>query len=280
MPVRGGPLQVTRLFVYPVKGCAGTEVPAVELDAFGPRNDRRWMVVGTDPGRFLTQRSHPAMALIRPRVDDGGGLAVDAPGEETLAVAVPPARAFRRPVRVWADGVEAADAGDEAARWLSRVLGDDVRLVHMPDDVIRPVDPSRAPRSDARVSFADGFPLLVVSEESLGELNRRLAATGAGPLPMDRFRPNVVVLAGEPHGEDRWERARLGAIEVRGVKPCARCVVTTVDQSTGKGGVEPLRTLATYRRREDGQVLFGQNAVHMQTGRLSVGDPVEILEAG
>jgi uncharacterized protein YcbX len=157
---------------------------------------------------------------------------------------------------------------ERAARWFSELLETACSLVYMPDSTVRPADPAFAPE-ETRVSFADAFPFLLISEESLADLNLLLAA----PIPMNRFRPNLVMRGCEPYGEDRLDRFRIGPIRFRGVKPCARCAVPTVDQATGERGSEPLRTLATYRRRE-GEVFFGQNLVHYDTGRLEVSDPV------
>jgi uncharacterized protein YcbX len=219
-------------------------------------------------GVCITQRTHPALALVRPAIADGG-LRVEAPGLAPihLGTAGPPVA-----VRVWGDVVEAADLGDRAADWISAAVGVRCRLVHMPGRTRRPV--ASLPREQARVSFADAYPFLVLSAASLDDLNARLAV----PVPMNRFRPNLVVGGGAPFAEDAWGRIRAGGIELSLLKPCARCVLTTVDQRRGrKDGTEPLRTLATFRR-VDGEVLFGMNAVHHGTGRLAVGEPVALLE--
>jgi uncharacterized protein YcbX len=177
----------------------------------------------------------------------------------------------RRSIRIWDDVVHATDLGDEAARWISSFLGADCRVVFMPDDVVRPVDPRYAQPGD-RVGFADAYPFLLISQGALGELNRRLKS----PLPMNRFRPNLVVDGVPPHAEDGWARIAIGGVMFEVVKPCARCVVTTTDQETGERGHEPLRTLATYRRT-NGKVHFGQNLIHQGGGELRVGDAVEVL---
>ena len=170
---------------------------------------------------------------------------------------------------VWDDTCPAVWAGERAARWFSDVLETDCSLVFMPDSTLRPADTRYAPPGH-RVSFADGFAFLLLSEESLHDLNERMPR----PLPMNRFRPNLVVAGGEPFVEDRLSTFRVGPVRFRVVKPCARCVLTTTDQVTLERGQEPLRTLATFRRR-NGQVLFGQNAVHDGTGRLAVGDRLD-----
>jgi len=266
------PATLAAIFVYPVKSAAGIALDAVELDAFGPRHDRRWLVV--DPaGHFMTQRRHARLALIQPTLDSDT-LMLDAPGMPRLALPLdPPAAAVER-VRIWNDDVDAQSAGDDAARWLSDFLGTPCRLVHMPDSSVRQVS-LRYGRPGDRVAFADAYPLLLLSAESLDALNARLAE----PLPVNRFRPNLLVRGGgEPHAEDRWRRIRVGSVEMDVVKPCARCVITTIDQATGRSaGKEPLRTLAAYRRGPKGGVLFGMNAIHRTRGTLRVGDSVEVM---
>jgi uncharacterized protein YcbX len=177
-----------------------------------------------------------------------------------------------REVLVWRDRCAAVDQGDEVAEWLSRFLRRPCRLVRMAEDHVRRVDPVYAVSEADQVGFADGYPFLIISEESLADLNARLAQ----PLLMNRFRPNIVVRGGAAYAEDGWCRVRIGGIEFSLVKACARCAITTTDQATAQVGREPLATLATYRRVERG-VLFGQNAIHAATGAIRVGDPLEVL---
>lgn len=200
-------------------------------------------------------------------------LRITAPGRPDLEVPLNVDEG-RRQVEVWRDTVAAVSAGPMAARWLSTFLGEDCELIRMPETTVREVDPDVAGPGH-RVAFADAYPLLVVSEASLADLNLRIEE----PLPMDRFRPNLVVTGCPPFAEDGWRRIRIGDVEFVGVKPCARCSIPTVDQMTGKRGKEPLATLAHYRRRGR-EVLFGQNIVHVGTGVIRVGDPVEVLETG
>ncbi|HEY8468551.1 MAG TPA: MOSC N-terminal beta barrel domain-containing protein [Longimicrobiales bacterium] len=261
------------IYVYPVKSAAGIALDAAELDAFGLRHDRRWLVV--DPaGRFMTQRRHPRLALIRSALG-ADTLTLDAPGMPTLALPLEPPAAATERVRIWSDDVDARSAGDDAARWVSAFLGTPCRLVYMPDSTVREVS-LRYGKPGDRVAFQDAYPLLLLSEQSLAVLNARLAE----PLPVNRFRPNLVIRgAAEAHAEDAWRRIRVGAVELDVVKPCARCAITTVDQATGRrDGKEPLRTLATYRRGPNGGVLFGMNAIHRARGTLRVGDAVEVLD--
>ena len=261
-------LRLTALNIYPIKSTRGIALGESEVDEFGLRYDRRWMVVD-ESGVFLSQRSHPRLALVIPSLSDGT-LCVDAPGMTTLEAPLHPADTVATTVTVWDDTCPATPVGDRAAQWFSEFLGTACTLVHMSDRVMRPADPAFAPPG-ARVSFADGFPFLLISEESLGDLNSRLAV----PLPMNRFRPNLVVAGGEPFAEDGWGSIEIGGVRLRIVKPCGRCLVTTTDQTTGERGKEPLRTLATYRK-VGSEVMFGQNAVHESIGRLQIGDPVVI----
>jgi uncharacterized protein len=277
-------IRVAAITVHPLKGAAGIQVDDWPLDAFGLRWDRRWVLVD-DEGVFLSQRAHPRLALVRPRLVDrdgapatecerASGLRLELPDGGMANLALLPARGDEVRVRIWRDRVSGLAPGGEADRQLSRFLDTPVRAVVLPEDGDRPVDPGYA--RDARVAFADGFPVLLLSVESLEELNRRLSE----PVPMDRFRPNLVVQGvGAPHAEDGWRRIRIGDVPFDVVKPCARCAVTTVDQRSGVRGKEPLRTLATYRARNL-QVYFGQNLVHRKGGRLRVGAPVVVEAQG
>jgi uncharacterized protein len=262
-------MRISELHLYPVKGAAGIAVPSVALDDFGLHLDRRWMVI-TAAGEFVTQRSHPAMALLQTALE-ADALLLRSHHAGVVRLPLQPSGPVRS-TRVWTDDVAAIDTGDEAAAFVSAHLDVEARLLFMPETTVRQADLDYAQPGD-RVSFADGFPLLLITQQSLDELNRRLHE----PLPMLRFRPNVVVDgAAAPHDEDAWRSIRLGSVPCDVVKPCARCVVTTIDQATGIAGREPLHTLAEYRRW-DGKVWFGQNVVHRASGVLRVGEAVEVL---
>lgn len=265
-------LTLSGITVYPVKSAGGIALEEWEVDRFGLRYDRRWMVVDR-AGQFLTQRDHPRMALVTTGIQNGT-LRLEAPEMSPLEVPLDPQPTVHTTVRVWRDRCGATWMGERPARWFSQYLRLPCNLVHMADETIRPADRAYAP-SGTRVSFADAFPFLIISEASLADLNRRLAE----PVPMNRFRPNLVVAGAEPYAEDGWERLEINGLRLRVVKPCARCVVTTTDQSTGERGKEPLRTLGRYRKTW-GKVMFGQNAVHEAEGRLRVGDPVRLGNAG
>ena len=272
-PTFGGALiTVTGLYHYPIKSCAGTALTSAILDARGIRHDRELMIVDAAAGTFLTQRELPRMALIAPRLADGV-LVVTAPGMAEITVPVV-TQGPTSPVGIWRDTCEAVDQGDTIAGWLSIFLGHDCRLVRMADDFTRIVDQTYAIGPTDQVGFADGFPCLVIAEESLVDLNTRLDE----PLLMNRFRPNIVIAGGAPFGEDRVAVLRIGEIVFHATKSCARCPITTVEQETGKTGKEPLRTFATFRRAKRG-VMFGQNLIHAATGTINVGDRVQALEA-
>jgi uncharacterized protein len=259
-------LSLTALHIYPIKSAAGCTVQEWEVDSFGLQHDRRWMVVDRR-GQFITQRTQPRLALVQPAIDRDT-LRVTAPGMPALELPLYPAPSVTTTAEVWSEACEAVWTGERPGAWFSEALGTPCSLVHMPVATFRPADPAFAPPG-VRVSFADAFPFLLISEESLEDLNARLPA----PIPMNRFRPNLVIRGESPYVEDSLDVFRLGEIEFRVVKPCDRCVVTTTDQKTTERGVEPLRTLATYRK-VDGKVMFGQNVVHLGTGRLSVGAPL------
>ena len=255
---------------YPVKSIAVDSLQSAEVEARGLRGDRRWMVVDGN-GRFLTGRELGALSQIRAQVD-GETLALSAPGRETLHARAN-ASAPRLLVTVWKSQVDALPASPEADAWISNWLGQPARLVYMDDAARRPVSLDHGRPGD-EVSFADGYPLLLISQAALDALNARLAA----PVTMQRFRPNLVVAGTAPHAEDDWRRIRIGTIEFDVVKPCVRCVFTTVEPDSGQRDPsgEPLRTLIGYRRTPSG-VTFGQNLIPRGTGTVSVGDAVTVL---
>lgn len=271
------------IHVYPVKSLGGCAVAEAEVDALGFVDDRRFLVV--DPaGRFLTQRTLPRMALIAARLE-ATTLTLTAPGAGTLAVPrAPDPAAPLVPVTVWkSEGMLAEDCGAAGAAWLGGFLGVACRLVRIGPAFRRPVRRVPAGLDGTQlVGFADAYPFLLASEASRADLNDRLVARGEEALPWDRFRANLILDGCAAFAEDGWPRLRIGAIEFRAAGPCARCAITTTDQATGERGVEPLRTLATYRRdpRTPEDVNFGQNLIHVTpAGRLRVGDPVTVLPA-
>jgi uncharacterized protein len=241
------------------------------LDRWGIQHDRNWMVVDAE-GCFISQRTQPRLALVEPALGPEH-LTLRAPEMPPLALPVTGRAGPERTVTIWKDSTRALDQGDVAAEWFSRYLGQPARLVRIGAGFERPVDEVAYPEG-AEVAFADAYPLLLLSQASLAELNGRLPEE----LPMNRFRPNLVVAGCPAFAEDGWKRLRIGAVTLRVVSPCERCATTTVDQATALTGKEPLATLATYRRAGGG-VTFGQNVVHQGVGTLHVGDTVEVLEA-
>ena len=261
---------LSSLIYYPIKACRGFEVDSSHVEWMGLEHDRRMMVV-TPEGEFLTQREHPRLALVSPKLEDGT-LTLCAPGFDSMQLAIQ-STGTPWPVKIWkSKDVHAIDQGEEAAGWFSDWLGEPVRLVHITDGYLRRINEKYAVSSDDHTGFADGYPILLASEESLQDLNSRLET----PVPMNRFRPNLVVKGGEAFAEDTWKRIRLGEVELAVVKPCDRCVVTTIDKETLERSKEPLKTLAKYRKQELGAI-FGQNVIPLNEGRIRLGMNVEVL---
>jgi uncharacterized protein YcbX len=263
--------------VYPVKSVGGASLGEAVVEPWGIAGDRRWALVGAD-GRIVTQRHYPRLALATAQPLPGGGVRATAPGLEPLTVEVPEPVGTTI-VEVWSDKVDAVPADPTAAEWFSIHLGGEVRLMYLDDPASRRrIDPVYA-RPGETVSFADGFPLLLTTTPSLDALNSLIAQgdhADEGPVPMNRFRPSVVVEGTAPWAEDDWSRIRIGEVCFRVVKPCGRCVITTTDQRTAERGKEPLRTLARHRRIGD-WLVFGQNLIPEGTGILRIGDLMEIL---
>ncbi|MER5203443.1 MOSC N-terminal beta barrel domain-containing protein [Streptomyces sp. NPDC002825] len=273
------PIPVLRsVHIHPVKSMRALTRTEAEVQPWGLAGDRRWTVVDA-ANEVVTQRRHPRMALATAEPLPGGGVALSAPGHPTLEVEVPhPSTTVT--VKIFGDDVEAVPADPAAAAWLSAYLESDVRLVHMDaPGHRRPVDPDYALPGET-VSFADAYPLLVATVSSLDALNSLIAQgdhADEGPLPMNRFRPNLVIEGTAPWAEDGWTRLAVGEVTFRVARPCGRCAVTTTNQLTAERGKEPLRTLARHRKN-DGRVLFGQNLVPEHTGTVRVGDAVKILD--
>ncbi len=272
-------MQLSALHLYPVKSCRGLSVASVDLDAFGLVGDRRFMVVNAADGQFITQRTHPRMALIETTLSVDT-LILSSPNHGDVSV---PRRTHglitTRPVTVWHHAAIADDCDDAAAEWLTRFLGQSVRLVRMGTAFHRPIKSKQASANDA-VSFADGYPALIISEGSLAHLNDRLIAQQHETLPMNRFRPNLVVSGCEAFAEDGWLHLMINQVVLRHAGPCARCAVTTIDQLTADRGLEPLPTLAAYRRdpTDATKINFGVNLINeTKQGTLRIGDRVIII---
>lgn len=259
------------IHIYPVKAAKGRALTWSHVEPWGLAGDRRWLVVDNS-GKFCTQRELHRLALLSAVAVDGR-LELSAEGHGSVAVPVPAGDELTT-VTVWRSTVSAA-VSEGADAWLSEFLDKDVRLVYLDDPTRRAINPDYA-RPGETVSFADGYPLLLASADSLAALNGWLDEQDHPALPMNRFRPNVVVSGFPAWAEDEWTLLRIGEVEFRSVKPCDRCVVTTIDQDTGEKGREPLRVLARHRQ-VDQKVFFGQNLIPNGPGTISVGDEVEIL---
>ncbi|MEU2245721.1 MOSC N-terminal beta barrel domain-containing protein [Streptomyces sp. NPDC019224] len=271
-------ITVHELVYYPVKGCAGAAVDSARVTTTGLEHDRTFMVVDASDGAFRSQRTHPAMAAVGARVlDSGAVLALSAEGAGPLRLEVT-LDGPRREVSMFGRGLgPAVDQGDEAAEWFSDALGAPSRLVR----VVPGFDRDGWGETPGKLNFADAHAVLVASTASLAGLNTRIAARGdAAPVPMDRFRPNIVLTGDdEPHFEDRVARMTLGTAELAYSVRALRCDVPLVDQRTGRrAGPEPVRTLATYRREPEfgGKLSFGAKNAVVREGGVRVGDPVAV----
>ncbi|MGW6406452.1 MOSC domain-containing protein [Streptomyces vinaceus] len=271
-------LHVQALHIHPVKSVAGTSPGEMAVEPWGLSGDRRWAVVDTE-GTVITQRQQPRMALAAARPLGGGAVALSAPGMAEMVVEVPEPGPLE-PVTLFGKKVETVVAASAAADWFSAYLGVPARLVHLDDPAVRrPVDPAYALPGET-VSLADAYPVLLVTLASLDALNSLIAQGDhpeEGPLPMNRFRPNVVVAGAEAWAEDGWRRIAIGDAVFRGVRECGRCIVTTTDQATAERGKEPLKSLARHRRIGK-SLAFGRQLVPVRTGTVRVGDEVRVLE--
>jgi uncharacterized protein len=258
---------VSQLFIYPVKSLGGISLQQSKVLAKGLAYDRRWMLID-EQGNFLTQRKLPVMALFKTSFsDDGQHIQVQFENEQLLIPFTISGNTFK--AQVWDDEVDVVEVNQSISAWFSRYMGFTCRLVAFPEDKPRPVDPDYAIDTKSQTSLSDGYPLLIIGQASLDDLNGRLAER----VGMERFRPNIVFDGGAPYEEEGWKRFRIGSLEMAGVKPCARCVMTTIDQQTGTVGKEPLAALSVYRRVGN-KVLFGQNVIPLNEGMIRVGDEI------
>ena len=258
--------------LYPVKSLAGISVSCWPVTKTGLQYDRKWMLIDQDR-QFLSQRKLPHMALIKTALTDSH-LILSAPGMENLLLALAPVDGEIIDSTIWHDQCDARRVSAEADQWLSHFLKQDCRLVYQPDEMIRLVDPDYGRDTD-NVAFSDGFPFLIISENSLVSLNRDMQLN----LPMTRFRPNLVISGCPAYAEDSWREISIGGIDFRLPKPCSRCSVPTIDPDTAQSGKEPLTTLSRVRKWQN-KVYFGQNALHNQCGLLTVGDTVQVNVTG
>ncbi|WP_081679080.1 MOSC domain-containing protein [Methylobacter luteus] len=260
------------IYIYPVKSLAGISASHWPVTETGLLHDRKWLLIDSNR-QFLSQRRLPRMALIKTALTEND-LILSAPDMKNLVLPLMPADGEIINSTIWHDQCDARSVSSGADRWLSRFLNTDCRLVYQPDDVVRQVDPDYAHATD-QVSFADGFPFLIISENSLVSLNHEMGLD----LPMARFRPNLVIAGCPAYAEDSWREIRIGSIDFRLPKACSRCSVPTIDPETAQTGKEPLRTLNRVRNWQN-KVYFGQNALHNQCGALSIGDIVQVKLTG
>ncbi len=253
-------IKVSGLFIYPIKSLPGISIREAEVLERGFKNDRRWMIVDAN-GTFITQRTHPQLSQIDTSIVEGDIQLLVNDQEVRLY----PSSTSQK-VIIWDDQVDAIVAADIPNEWISDFLSEPCKFAFIPEDGKRLVNPDRA-KNKENVSFADGYPYLMIGEESLADLNSRMER----PLPMNRFRPNIVVSGSRPYEEDHWRDMKIGKVPFYGTHPCKRCVFTTIDQETGEKGSEPLKTLATYRK-EGSNVIFGLNVLSRGEGTVKLGD--------
>lgn len=259
---------LSEIWIYPIKSLGGIRLKSSKVFGKGLQYDRRFMLVD-DGGLFMTQRVYPEMALFKVSLNNEQ-ITVTHLGDSISFPVVPLNTQPAKPVQVWDDLIMANEVSSDISAWFSQRLNKECRLVFFPEENPRAVDP-KYKVNDEHVGLADGYPVLIIGQSSLDDLNNRLAE----PLPMNRFRPNLVFTGGEPFEEDNWKNFSVGDTRLIGVKPCSRCVLTTVDQETGKKGAEPLKTLATYRSRNN-KIYFGQNVLVVDPFEIKEGDVITL----
>jgi uncharacterized protein YcbX len=264
--------ELNKIFIYPVKSLAGIAVKQWQVTEKGLLYDRKWMLIDENQ-QFLSQRRLPQMALIKTALTEKE-LILSAPGMNDLALSLQPSGGDVIPSQIWHDNCLARSVSVEADQWLGEFLKTRCRLVYQPDELIRPVDPYYALPSD-KVSFADGFPFLILSDASLASLNAAMKLS----LSIERFRPNLVISGCDSYAEDSWREISIGTIDFRLPKPCSRCSIPAIDPQTAEVGKEPLTTLNRLRKWQN-KIYFGQNALHNNCGILTLGDEVTVKLTG
>jgi uncharacterized protein YcbX len=264
-------LYLSGIFIYPIKSLGGISLEEADIELKGLEYDRRWMLVDAE-GTFVSQRRYHSLALLNVHLDNETVYITHRNDtSQTIDFTIGKQTGTPIDVTIWDDQSSAIEVDTKVSRWFSEFLGMEVRLVDMPQEINRYVDPRYAENQET-VSFADGYPCLIIGQSSLDGLNDRLLA----PVKMDRFRPNFVFTGGEPHLEDTFASFTIGSIPFTAVKPCARCVLVTIDQQTGSKSAEPLKTLAGYRTRNN-KIMFGQNLLHSEMGTIRKGDRLQVI---
>ena len=267
-------LQLSEIYIYPVKSLGGIRLEEAEITDRGLQYDRRWMLIDEN-NRFISQREYSRLALFEVVIQDSDLVVTDRKSGKILRVAHTSIHLniFPINVTVWDDEVVAVEVSQIANDFFTQALGMSTRLVYMPEESHRKTDANYSLHGDEITSFSDGYPILIIGQSSLDDLNNRLAE----PITINRFRPNFVFTGGNEFEEEEWHEFKVGGIRFFGVKPCARCIMTTIDPQTGeKEGKEPLLTLNRYRKAGN-KILFGQNVLISQVGKVSVGDIIEVI---
>ncbi len=262
-------MKVTGLYIYPIKSLQGISMQEAEVLERGFKHDRRWMLVN-EANLLITQRTHPHLSQISIALTDNN-IVASHKNLPDLEIPLKLEGEDHIRVTVWDDQVNALEASTAINEWFSKIAGESCKLAFMPEDASRPVNPKRAINGE-NVSFADGYPYLIIGQDSLDDLNSRMDVD----IPMHRFRPNIVVEGSKAYEEDEWNDIQIGEVKFHVTHPCKRCVFTTIDQETGKKGLEPMKTLATYRR-EGKEVIFGVNSLALYEGRIKVGDEIDLI---
>jgi uncharacterized protein len=266
-------LKLSEIYIYPIKSLGGIRLEEVNITTRGLENDRRFMLVDEN-GRFLSQREYPQLAIFQTEIKGDFLKITNKKNGQNIKVNLSPSsQSTPIQVTIWDDETTAIEVSSEASVWFTQALGISTRLVYMHEESQRKVESNYALTGDEITSFSDGYPILIAGQSSLDDLNNRLE----NPLNINRFRPNFVFTNGKPFDEDNWHEFNIGNVRFFGVKPCSRCIMTTIDQETGeKKGKEPLLTLNKYRKAGN-RILFGQNVIISQLGTVSVGDDVTVL---
>lgn len=260
-------IKIKSIHIYPIKSLKGIELSSSEVERRGLKYDRRWMLVD-EQGRFISQRENHQLALLKTSINQDILTVTDLTGSQdplTYEMSEPDSEPIE--VSIWDDQCLAKPLDQEVNEWFSRFMGKSVRLVYMHDESNRPADPRYAISKSDQVSFADGYPILILSQASLDLLSEKVGET----IPANRFRPNILIDGLEAHAEDELRKVSINQVQLAGVKPCARCVMITIDQQTGEKGKEPMKTLNTYRKKGN-KILFGYNFIPTELGEISVGD--------
>jgi len=266
-------IKVKSLHIYPIKALAGIQLDEVEITSRGLKHDRRWVLIDKQ-NKFISQREYPQLALLHPQIGANEMTIIDKSGKMSkLRFSLAEPNSIEEEVTVWDDRMPVKEVSQETNLWFSQFMEMDVRLMYMHEDSIRQADQRYAIKASDKVSFADGYPVLIVSEASMEFLNAKLEET----LSIDRFRGNIIVSGSTPHEEDTWREIKIGQQQLFGVKPCARCQVTTIDPETATYGKEPLKTLSNYRRL-DHKILFGENFIPGNESTIRIGDEIEVFE--